>query len=299
MHWNVEQILWALLLAAHLVLLVVLLGRDRVSRFPWFTAAIALSAVRLLADHLLHGKLTTVAFYWQSYSAMVVDNIFGILVLVELAGRVFSSGKAGLLLKARGWIGWTLVTVALATAAVWAWGPWPTWVALKAEPAQLPLLLVVLTAMKGLLFVSLMTVQAGLLLRIFGKRFGYGWRSHAQQIMLGLSTNALCFLAVQGTMDIIKRTVHLTTRQEYERVVHLFAKLENARSALWFLVLVWWMVWLWRDEPGEPAHSSTQIAAQEATGLVRTPSFDGEAAEPEADRLELGRLEADSRLDSE
>ena len=266
MHWNVEQIIWAVLLAAHLVLLVVLLGRDRAGRFPWFTAAIMLSAVRLLADHLLHGKLTSVAFYWQSYSAMVVDDILGILVLVELTRRVFSSGKAGLVLKARGWIGWTLVTVALAIAAVWAWGPWPTWVALKAEPAQLPLLLVVLAAMKGLLFVSLMTVQVGLLLRIFGKRFGSGWRSHAQQIALGLSTNALGFLAVQGITDTIKRTVHLASRQEYERVVHLLTNMENARTALWCLVLIWWIVWLWRDEPGELAPVMAMVGAPIVTG---------------------------------
>lgn len=268
MHWNVEQIIWALLLAAHLVLLVVLLGRDRASRFPWFTAAIVLSAVRLLADHLLHGKLTSMAFYWQSYSAMAVDDILGILVLVELARHVFSSGKAGLVLKARGWAGWTLVTVALAIAAVWAWGPWPTWVALKAEPAQLPLLLVVLTAMKGLLFVSLMTVQVGLLMRIFGKRFGFGWRSHAQQIVLGLSTNALGFLAVQGIQDTIKRTVHLTTRQEYERVVHLLTNMENARTALWCLVLIWWIVWLWRDEPGELAPMMAMAGAPLVAGSL-------------------------------
>ena len=266
MHWNVEQIIWALLLAAHLVLLVVLMGRDRVGRFPWFTAAITLSAVRLLADHLLHGKLTSMAFYWQSYSAMLVDDILGILVLIELARSVFSSGKAGLVLKARGWIGWTLVTVALAIAAVWAWGPWPTWVALKAEPAQLPLLLVVLTAMKGLLFVSLLTVQVGLLLRIFGKRFGSGWRSHAQQIALGLSTNALGFLAVQGITDTIKRTVHLTSRQEYERVVHLLTNMENARTALWCLVLIWWIIWLWRDEPGELAPMMATAGAPIITG---------------------------------
>lgn len=280
MHWNVEQILWALVLAAHLVLLVVLLGRDRVSRFPWFTAAIILSAVRLLADHLLHGKLTTVAFYWQSYSAVAVDAILGILVLVELARHVFSSGKAGLLLKARGWIGWTLVTVAVAAAAVWAWGPWPTWTALKAEPAQLPLLLVVMTGMKGQLFVALLTVQVGLLLRIFGKKFGYGWRSHAQQIMLGLSTNALGFLAVQGITDIIKRTVHLTTRQEYERVVHLFTNLENARTALWFLVLVWWIVWLWRDDPGELA---PVMAMAGAPVLARSSAAQAEIPEDEGD----------------
>jgi hypothetical protein len=71
--------------------------------------------------------------------------------------------------------------------------------------------------------------------------------------MLGLSTNALGFLVVQGISDIIKHTVHLTSRQEYERIVHLFTNFENARTALWFLVLVWWTVWLWRDEPGELA----------------------------------------------
>ncbi len=83
---------------------------------------------------------------------MAVDDILGILVLVEVGSRsVFSSGKAGLVLKARGWIGWTLVTVALAhSSRLERWGPWPTWTALKAEPApQLPLLLVVLTRDEG------------------------------------------------------------------------------------------------------------------------------------------------------
>jgi len=54
-------------LAGHLVLLVVLMGRDRASRFPWFTTAIAFSAISLLADHLLNGKLSSLAFYWQSF----------------------------------------------------------------------------------------------------------------------------------------------------------------------------------------------------------------------------------------
>jgi len=250
MHWNVEQILWALILAGHLILLIVLMGRNRVSRFPWFTAGIALSAVSLIANHLLHGKLTAIAFYWQSYTTLAIQAIVGIFILVELARRVFSSGKAGLILKARGWIGWTMLTVAISIAAVWAWGPWPTMAALKAQPAQIPLLIVILTGMKGELFVALLTAQITLLLLIFGRRFGYGWRSHPRQIALGLSTNALSFLAVQGISDIIKHTVHLTSREEYARVVRLITNLENGRSAIWFVVLVWWIIWLWRDEPG-------------------------------------------------
>jgi hypothetical protein len=109
--------------------------------------------------------------------------------------------------------------------------------------------LVVLTAMKSQIFVGIVTIEAALLMRIFGTRFKSGWRSHPQQIALGLSTYAIGVLAVQGISDSIKRSVHLTSREQYERIVHLFTNLDNARSALWILVLIWWIVWLWRDEP--------------------------------------------------
>ena len=287
MHWNVEQILWAVVLAAHLVLLIVLLGRDRSSRFPWFTAVTALSTVHLIADHLLHGKLTSLAFYWQTYTAILLEAILGIFVLIEISRKVFSSGKSGLILKSKGWLGGTLITVSIAIGAVWLWGPWPAWKALNAEPKQLPLLLVVLSAMKGQLFLAILTVEVALLLRIFGKRFGSGWKSHAQQIALGLSTYALGFLAVQATTDIIKHTVHLTNREQYEHIVHLFANLDNARFALWFLVLVWWIIWLWRDEPGGVAPA---LATAETPILV---SPDLETAATDTSLLETQIPEAD------
>jgi len=264
MHWNIEQIIWALVLASHLVLLIVLMGRDRISRFPWFSASIALSTVHLIADHLLHGKLTSIAFYWQSYVGVLLDAIVGLMVLIELARRVFSNCKAGVILNAKGWLGWTLVTVGVTAAAVWYWGPWPDWKAMTADPKQTPLLLVVLAALKSQLFLAILTVEVGLLMRIFGRRFGSRFTSHTQQIMLGLSTYALGFLAVQSTTDIMKHTLHLTTRAEYEHVMKLFANMDNARFALWFLVLVWWIVWLWREEPGAAFRLTTDEAPVEA-----------------------------------
>ena len=63
MHLNFSfsavQTLWTLTFAALLVLMVVLLGRDRVRHFPWFTTAIVLTALRLLASRLLFGRLAT------------------------------------------------------------------------------------------------------------------------------------------------------------------------------------------------------------------------------------------------
>ncbi len=277
MHLTIEQILWALVVAGHLVLLIVLLGRDRAAHFPWFTTAIAVSAARLIADHLLQGKLTTIAFHWQTYVSLTLDDLICFMVLLELLRRVFSSGKAGLILKPKGWIGGAFVTLAVAAGAVWLWGPWPSTAAIKADPAQLPLLLVALTATKGQIFIALLTVQVALLLLVAGRRFGFEWRTHPQQIALGLSTNALGFLAVQGIADSIKRTVHLTSREQYERVVHLFTNLDNTRSALWILVLLWWITWLWRDEQGT---TPSLVATAEAETIVDATTH--EAGQPES-----------------
>jgi len=256
MHWNTEQIIWACVLAAHLILLIVLLGRDRISRFPWFTAAITLSVISLLVDHLLNGKLTSMVFYWQSFSAMILAAIFTIFVLIELARRVFSSGRKGLILKANGWLGWGFVSVTVAAAAVWAWGPWPSLAQLNAQPSIRGILIMQLVASKSQLFTALLTVEVALLLSLFARRFGFGWRSHPRQIALGLSTNALCILILQVITDLIKRNLHFHSRQEMadgiKHLERLFTNLDNARFALWALVLLWWIYWLWRDEPGQP-----------------------------------------------
>ena len=50
--FTVLTALWTLTFAAHLVLLVVLMGRDRVRQFPWFTANIVLVALRLLTSQI-------------------------------------------------------------------------------------------------------------------------------------------------------------------------------------------------------------------------------------------------------
>ncbi len=286
MHLTIEQILWALVVASHLVLLIVIIGRDRIARFPWFTTAIGFSTAHLIADHLLQGKLTTLAFYWQSYVSLTLEDAVGLLVLVELLRQVFSSGTGGLILKPKGWIGGAFLTLAVAVGAVWLWGPWPSMAAMKAEPAQLPLLLVALTATKGQIFISLMTVQVALLLLVAGRRFGFGWRTHPQQIALGLSTNALGFLAVQGIADSIKRTVHLNSREQYERIVHLFTNLDNARSALWIVVLLWWIYWLWRDDSGSQLVDSAGLAEAEPAIADSMPTMVGTGEIDQPDQAE-------------
>ena len=49
--FSARQILWTLTFAAQLVLLVVLLGRDRARRYPWFTAGVVILAVFAFAAY--------------------------------------------------------------------------------------------------------------------------------------------------------------------------------------------------------------------------------------------------------
>jgi hypothetical protein len=257
MHLHLDQVLWAALLSAHLILLIVLLGRDRIARFRWFTVAVALSAARLLVDHLLHGRLTTIAFYWQQYSLLLVASILGLIVLAELARRGFGSHATTLRLKPNGWLGWSLVTVAIAAAAVGAIGPWPTWISITAEPELFRLRLVWIVALKLEIFAGFLAIQLAILLLLFGRRFGTTLRCHATQIALGLSTIAISQIAVQRIIETIVHAAHPNSREEYERTLRLLTNLDHARLAIWLLVVFWWIVCLWIDEPGHAPNPET------------------------------------------
>ena len=280
MHWTLEQFLWALTLAGHLVLLIVMLGRDRIQRFPWFTAAVTISTVRLLADHLLHGKLTTAAFYWQTYSLLLVSAIIGILVLAELAWQVFGSGRGGIRLKAYGWIGWTLATFIVAVATVVAIGPWPSWESMSSDKSLLALRLVWVGALKLDFLVGLLAVEIMLLLLAFGKRFGFSWRSQPTLIAIGLSTIAISQYSVQGVTQSIVRNAHPNSREEYARILRLLTNLDHGRVAIWCVALIWWIVWLWRDERGKPT-AAEAVATPELVSAV--PDSSGIPAEDPKD----------------
>jgi predicted permease len=252
----VERVLWTLTFAAQLVLLVVLLGRDRARRYPWFTAGIALAALRLMAEVLLTGRMATIPLQATLLTLADIGAVVGLLVLVELARRAFAGLQRSL------WIVNTVGMLVVAGGVLAAWGPWPTWKQLTANPSVSALNLMVMVAGpketptivrgidKGDLLVALLTVGLGLLVVLFGRRFKAGWRSHTQMIAIGLSTAAIAWLAMQGIVQSIARTAHPQNRVDYDRVVGLINNLVNANKLVYLCALLWWIVWLWLDEPG-------------------------------------------------
>ena len=255
MRFNFEfttvQILWTLTFAALLVLLVVLLGRDRARRFPWFTVSIVLVALQMLASRELSGRMPQ--FTLQTIFVTLADAmaLVGVLVLVEMARRAFNGLARSLwIVNSAG-----LLVVAGVVAAVL--GPWPAWKTLTADSQVAALRLMQLAAEKTDLLVILLTVGLGLLVVLFGRRYRAGWRSHAQRLVIGLWTAAIARLALMvalGRMEGALRRLAMTatpeSRAASERIVAISEKTINANSAVYLAVLVWWIACLWIDEPG-------------------------------------------------
>ncbi len=257
MHLNFDftavQILWTLTLAAHLVLLVVLLGRDRTKRFFWFTTSIALVTLRLIASRLLYGRLPQLTLGGIFVVLADISAIVAFLVLIELARRTF--GRAG----RRAWLVSTLVLLAIGGVVVATWGHWPPAKTIIPTSLVAWLSLLQLVAQKGGLLTDVLTVLLGLLVTVFGRRYGSGWRSHPQQIMIGLSTASIGQLAVQIIWQLIAASAKPHSMAEYERVVGLREKLFNGNSAVYFAVAVWWIICLWIDEPGSPEFAKVAV----------------------------------------
>jgi hypothetical protein len=239
-----RQVLWTLTFAAQLVLLVVLLGRDRARRYPWFTAGIALSALQLMAEELLTGRTAIIPLQVILLTLADLGVILALLVVVEVARRAFAGAQRSL------WIVNTLGLLVVAGIGLVFWGPWPAGKDLALDSTLGRLHLMQLAALKGNTLVYLLMVELGLLVVLFGRHFKAGWRSHTQMISIGLSTVAITWLAIQIVVQAIVRTAHPQSQAEYEHILDLIAKLLNASKLVYIAALVWWIVWLWWDEPG-------------------------------------------------
>jgi len=265
-HFTAVQTLWTLTFAALLVLLVVLLGRERTRRFPWFTASIVLVALRLLASRMLFGKMAAIPLSAIFISLADLAVLVGLLVLVEMARRAFAGAKR------TSWAAGAAMLLLLGAAVLLTWGQWPGWKALTADSALAFLRLMQLVAQKGDLLLNTLTVGLGLLVVVAGRRFHAGWRSHTQRILLGLSTAALSQLAVEGIWELIAMKALPHSQAEYERIVGLRDKLFNANSAVYIAVVIWWIVCLWIDEPATAtpalATASPALALEAQTAPV-------------------------------
>ena len=271
---SANEILWMLTFAGHLVVLVVLIGRDRFRRFPWFTANIILITFRLLAARMLAGKLPQVTLAAIFIGLADVGAIITAMMLLEQARRAFRS------VKRTTWVVSALAIMLVGAIVLATWGEWPSWKTLTDSTAMPALNLLQFLALKASLFLDVETILLGLAIVIFGARYEGGWRTHVQRIIIGLSTASLSQLGMEATWEMIARTAKPQTREEYEHIMNLREHLFNANSAIYVLVLIWWIWCLWRNEPGqnEPGQAAPQAAV---LASVEPPALPENTAQPE------------------
>jgi len=244
------------------------MGRDRIARFPWFTAAAVMMALRLLTAKLLNGRLPQMTMATVFIVMAEISALLGLMVVLEVARRAFGSVRRST------WLIGAVALLALGAVILTYWGPWPAWKTLTAQSTTSALQLVQLLAQKTSLFVDIENIAVGLLIVLFGSRYKAGWRSHTQQIAIGLSTASLTQLAIGIIWERIAHSATPKSMADYQHLMGLRDKLFNANSAIFVVVAVWWIVCLWRDEPGT---SSAGIAAEPAIGKGAQPDA-GDAA---------------------
>lgn len=275
MHFNFPftalSILWTLTFAGLLVVLVVLMGRDRAKRFPWFTTSLVIVALRLLINRLLHDRLPPLTMAAVAVSLADLGALVGLLVLVEMARRAFKKTSW------RAWTAWGLTLLAIGGVVLWKWGQWPPRKSIAFDTTIAKLQFMQLLAVKTGLLVHVLTILLGILVVAFGARYGAGWRTHVQRIMIGLSTASLSQLGAQGSFEIIVRHTTVDSRVKYEHLMSMQEKLLNANSAVYILVLIWWIVCLWIDEPdtSDPALVAVPVGSsgpdREDAAAVKPP----------------------------
>ena len=249
-HFTAVQTLWTLTFAALLVLLVVLMGRDRIRGFKWFTASMVIMAFRMLASRLLFGRMAPIVTSEIFIVLADLAAFIALMVVVEMARRAFSGASR------RAWLIATLVVLLVCGLELWKWGPWPS-AKTFFDASQLGILRAMqLFAQKADLLADLLMVQVGLIIILVGRHFSAPWRSHTQKVVIGLSTGSLAQIAVRVIWQQIATHTTIHSSDEYQRVMGLQEKFYNASSVIYIAVLIWWIVWLWFDEPGTAAASS-------------------------------------------
>jgi hypothetical protein len=295
-----NQILWTVTFAAQLILLVVLLGRERSQRFPVFTASISLAAMRLLCEELLSGRLQMLNLQKVLLSLTDVASLLSLLVVVEIARSCFpGAGRKAWLIAA------PAVTL-LAVASLFYWGPWPNlhwspWPQIDWSPwlnhpelaLNSPLTILRLMQIGGQkieLLAGLLVLGLGLLVLLFGRRFKTGWRSHSALILIGLAITAAVWLSITAYWQHLNQTaVHPNlTLEEYQQLMAISARLFNGNRILVIAVTLGWIASLWIDEPGavkpviEAAEPGTELPAES----------ESESSNREQDEQESRREEA-------
>lgn len=222
--------LWAAGLAAHLLLLLVLVVRGHARRFPWFTALIVFYLLRSVIPQLPMTRHLDQASYVRLFWGFELgDILLRVLVLAELLWRAFQNSRIS-----RGRIvAWSVAAIAAAAVPTVLMGPLPAsqvWAAFA----------------KGNLLVAFLSLALLAALIATRRSTGLSWRSAASRIAHGLAFYAVVFLVLEALRLWAPGAASFHSGH-HATYFHYWMQLSAAGAYL--LAIMYWAVGLWFTAP--------------------------------------------------
>jgi hypothetical protein len=84
---------------------------------------------------------------------------------------------------------------------------------------------------------------------------------------------AISWVSIQAVWQVIARTVHPNSRLEYERLLAMGDKLVNANKVIYIIALLWWILFLWLDEPTSQSALTTDQQSELPGTETSAPSM--------------------------
>jgi hypothetical protein len=238
------RVIWGGGLSVHLILLAVLLRQGRAQRFPFFTLLIVFYILRSLFLFAFYQHMSRLHYTWTFWSFALADLLLQAIVLSELLRGAYQ--KAGVSQRGRALGG--LTGIVLAGILVYFWGPWPSLTTPGTDEINFLMVMSVL-ANKGNLLIAILTLQTMLVLIFTAPRSGLGWSSHTQRIAHGLAFYALINVSVQAAIQKLSQSAGQLSATQIQSTMHTIQTLGYARTWGYFAAALYWIIFLWRDEP--------------------------------------------------
>jgi hypothetical protein len=223
---GLDLLFWAAGLAAHLILLSVLLIRRRFRVFPIFTAFIVSNIGRTAALFFVQLYDTKTGYFYTYWSLTVLDVVLQLSVVYEMYSLTFRPLGAWAR-DLRGAFVW-LVAVSIALAAGLTW---------LATPHVHRWMQVVV--IKGSFFSAVCMSELFVGMLVLAVRSGLPWKTHVARISQGLG--------VYSIVDVLIEAGH--SYFGVGRTTQAYTMLSHLRMSIYLVCAGYWIVMLWRREP--------------------------------------------------
>jgi hypothetical protein len=219
---TMDNLLWAAGFIGHAALLVVMVVRRRVRKFPVFTSLLAYQALKTVTLFLIWRYRSAHAYYLSYWILAPGDYAFQIALILEIARNVLRPTGTWVRDARISFLLWATIGMLVAAGMSLAVTP-PGFAGLD------------LWSVRATVFTSLLTCEVFLAMSAAANRVGLLWGSHVMALGEGLTVWAL--IALLGNV------VHFALGWNRD-----FVLFDHVVMFVYLGSLVFWMVAFWRPE---------------------------------------------------